>query len=438
MPTFMDFSIMNQLLYWIWLSLACTAGEATFGKLYSKFSSAEAIYSADGADIASCIGSSSRDYNRLTDKSLEEAEKVLDFCTAKNVGILTYADERFPNSLRTIPSPPVLLYYRGVLPDFNDGFFISVVGTRRISDYGRKNAFTVARDMAKAGATVVSGMAIGIDGIALAAALSEGKTTVAVIGSGIDVCYPIQHKPLAREIVKNGCVFTEYAPGTPPDGKNFPVRNRIISGLSEATVVIEGHERSGALITARHAKAQGRIVYALPGNVGNRNSEATNLLIRNGARSFSTADDIIRDFMATTAAKLNPFKLLEPSLAKMSDVLGEYKVAAVAPNDSVFKPSGKARNSAPKEKINKSSTEQKAADTSSENTPTGAEDAVAGFDKKALELYKKIPASSECTIESLVGDGMTLRDVMRLLLKLEMARFVTMLPGEKVKRNIKF
>jgi DNA processing protein len=416
-----------DLILWIWLSLSCTPGSQSFRKLYEKFGNVNDIYSAESSEISSSIGSRSSDYKALLDKNLEKAESVLDFCRKKNVGILTYSDAKFPSALRKISNPPVLLYYRGVLPDFENSLCISVVGTRSISDYGRRNAFFVSRDLAKTGAVIVSGMAIGIDGVALAGALSESAVTVAVIGSGIDVCYPSQHKRLAREIVKRGCVFTEYAPGTRPDGRNFPCRNRIISGLSEATVVIEGKERSGALITARCAKEQGRRVYALPGNVGNKNSELTNLLIKSGARSFTSADDIVKDFENRVPAVLNPFKLLEPSSRDMFSVLSEYEVAAVSPSDSIFKHSVRKKNI--KEETNKK-------EEPSAMQAKSREAEISSFDKKTLALYKKIPLGEEISIESLVDSDTSLRDVMRLLLKLEMSRFVTMLPGEKVKRNI--
>ncbi len=420
---------MNQLVYWIWLSLSCTPGSDTFKKLIFKFETARQIYEARDYEISSCVGSKNKDYTLLIDKDTKRAEEILDFCTRKNVGILIYADEHFPKSLREIPTPPVLLYYRGVLPDFDKETLISLVGTRRISDYGRRNAFSVSRDLGQSGALIVSGMAIGIDGIALAAALSVSRPTVAVLGSGIDVCYPIQHRTLAREIVKTGCVFTEYAPGTPPDGYNFPIRNRIISGLSEATVVIEGRERSGAILTARHAKEQGRIVYALPGNVGNPNSEVTNLLLKNGARPFTSADDIIRDF----ENRLNPFKLLQPMPTEMYEVLKRYEIAAVAQGDAIFNvPKPNKRKKA--ESVTPL-TEQTQRIAVTENTGKIESD-VLTFDKKSLKVYKKIPADKECLIESLVDSDISFREVMKLLLKLEIARFVVLLPGEKVKRNL--
>ena len=214
---------MNDILYTIWLSLACTPGSETFAKLLSKFNSPEEIYNADQSQIASCISSRSKDYNSLIDKSIEKASNVLAFCKNKHVGLLSYFDRSYPTMLKGIKNPPVLLYYRGILPDFDREFSVAIVGTRNLSQYGRKNTFTVSHDLARSGAIVVSGMAIGIDGVALAAAISAGKPTVAVIGSGIDVCYPSQHLRLAREIVKRGCVVTEYAPGTRPNGYNFPV-----------------------------------------------------------------------------------------------------------------------------------------------------------------------------------------------------------------------
>lgn len=426
---------MNELVYSVWLSLATTPGGESFGKLVSRFHTPENIYSADDGAIAAVIGSSSRDYKALVDKDLERAGEIVDFCTRKQVGILTYFDPRFPSSLKRIKNPPVLLYYRGKLPDFDGGVFISVVGTRRPTSYGRTNTFKIARDLALSGATVVSGMAVGIDGVALAGAISAGMPTVAVIGSGIDVCYPKSHVRLAREIVKLGCVMTEYAPGTQPDRHNFPTRNRIISGLSAATVVMEGSEKSGALITARRAKEQERAVYAFPGSVGNRNSEASNLLIKNGAKLITCADDVIRDFGECKPMLLNPFKLLDAPSVKIHDVLCEYKVSCVAVDDEVF--ALKRKRGEKSEKREASTTaEPVEKESNSEADAAKAEASVqSSFDKQTLELYKRIPIGDGCAIERLMCEGCGVREVMQGLLKLEIGGFVTMLPGERVKRK---
>lgn len=425
---------MEELLYSIWLSLACNAGSESFAKLLLKFNSPKEIFFADGDAISSCINSKSKDYDRLIDKDTARAEEILDFCQKKKVGILTYFDPEFPDSLRSIKNPPVLLYYRGILPDFNNGFYISVVGTRRLSDYGRTCAFRLAYDLALSGATVVSGMATGIDGVALAAAVSADVPTVAVIGSGIDVCYPPQHKRLAQNIVKRGCVMTEYAPGTPPERQNFPTRNRIVSGLSRATVVVEGNERSGSLITARLAKEQERAVYAFPGNVGNKESTGSNLLIRNGATLITSADDILRDFEDGSSGLLDPFSLPEKREVDMFSVLRELEVACVTPSDDIFRSSrvGKRetkKNKAPiKEKKEEIKTEAQARENDAE--------ASSKLDRSTFDLYKKIPLDKDCAVDELVDDEHSLRDVMQGILKLELLKFVTMLPGDRVKRNL--
>ena len=417
---------MDNLVYWIWLSLACTPDSSTFAKLIAKFDDAKDIYDAGDREIRSVVGAKVSDCSSLVNKNLDRATEIYKFCTEKGVGILTYSDDKFPESLRNIPTPPVLLYYRGHLPDFSKGFRCAIVGTRSLSDYGRKNAFKLGYDMGSAGATVVSGMAIGIDGVAMAGAIASGATTVAVIGSGIDVCYPSVHLTLARAIVKKGCVLTEYAPGTKPDKFNFPRRNRLISGLCPVTVVVEGKESSGSMITARHAKAQGREVFAFPGNVGSDGSQSTNLLIKNGAHLCTGAEDIIGRFEKEYLGVLNPFLLKEKPEVNMLDVLRELSVSALTPNDDVYSiPKVK------KEKVIKEASKPKVVEEENllPEMPV--------FDADLLKLYKKIPMNGECAVESLADETTDLRTVMKLLLKLEMGRFVIMLPGERVKRNIR-
>lgn len=422
---------MNGLVYTIWLSLACTPGTSTFKKLFDRFLYPTEIYFASDDDIAAVIGSKSRDYSALIDKSLDAAERIYNFCNEKNIGLLSFfEDGRYPNELRKIKSPPVLLYYRGKLPDFNNREFISVVGTRSISEYGKKSAFSVAYDLSRAGAVIVSGMAIGVDGVALAGALAAGGQTIAVIGSGIDVCYPAQHKRLAREIVKSGCVMTEYAPGTKPFGHNFPKRNRIISGLCSSTVVIEGREHSGSVITARQAMEEGRTVYALPGSVGNENSEAANLLIKSGAHLFTSADDIVRDYEAHKAGVLNPFALKDRAIYDANSTLYELEVACVTRSDGVFDPPRTHKKS------NKPTSSEGSKSKSAEKSVESEQLTPQGFDESTFSLYKKIPIDSDCSIEQLVDEKHSLPEVMQGLLILEIAKSIIMLPGDRVKRNL--
>ena len=421
---------MNDIVYWIWLSLCCTPDTSTFPKLLERFSGAKEIYEASDKEISSCLGHNSSDRSALLKRDLERAHSIYSFCEKRGVGLLSYASEKYPASLRNIKTPPVLLYYRGKLPDFDKLFLVSVVGTRSLSDYGRRYAFKISYDLASSGATVVSGMAMGIDGVALAGAISAGGTTVAVLGSGIDVCYPEGHLTLAREIVKCGCVMTEYAPGTSPGRYNFPKRNRIISGLCAATLVIEGREKSGALITARCAKEQGRAVYAMPGNIGSPNSEVSNLLLKNGARLCTCADDIVRDFESLYPGVLNPFNLSPNVKVDIMAELSRLSVIAVCQSDDIFTPPRTRKKSAHIEPKPEAPNSTDTIDLPSNEPPES-------FDPKALKIYKRIPVDGDCPIESLVDDEISLREVMKLLLKLEMGNFISMLPGESVQRKAK-
>lgn len=428
---------MQDLVYWIWLSLSVTKGSENFRKLFEIFGSAEDIYKADRQELTEALGSRCADLNALSDKDTEYSLKVLNYCKDKNIGILTYIDDRFPNSLREIKNPPVLLYYRGCLPDFNSECFISVVGTRRLTDYGRRNAFSIGRDLAKSGAILVSGMAIGIDGVATAGALSVNAPTVSFLGCGINICYPDVHLTLAKSIVENGCILTEYSPGARPEKTHFPIRNRLISGLSYATVVIEGGEKSGSFITARKAKEQGRDVYALPGNVDNKTSAVSNLLIRDGAKLILNAQDIIRDIEYKFLGKINPFKVDEPNEISIDDALSKYKVCCVTHSDGVFssRKSTRTRTESVGNEVEEKN-ESIRSQTDGQKSDSAKSISEAGFDKETLEIYLKIPPQGEVPVLSLADEKHDLKTVMRAMFRLDIGKFVIMLPGEKVKRNI--
>ena len=292
-----------DLVYWIWLSLAIGAGSSAAGKLFSRFGqNVRAIYDADPAEY---VGLPKGAAEHLTDKSLRAAVGIYNWCSDNGVGMLPYDSEYFPPQLRNIPSPPVMLYYLGLLPNIKNRFSVAIVGTRRISQYGARNAYTISSDLASAGTVIVSGMALGVDGVAHGAALDVDGYTIAVLGCGIDRVYPREHKNLYGEIIRRGTVLTEFCPGAAPIAHNFPIRNRIISGMSTATVVIEADERSGALITAKDAKRQGRAVYALPGNVGALGSSGTNKLLLEGAKMVTSALDILDDYKDEYAKVLN-------------------------------------------------------------------------------------------------------------------------------------
>jgi len=220
-------------------------------------------------------------------------DQVWEKIQSQGIKILTWQDKEYPARLKEINQPPPVLYIRGeYLPD--DLFAVAIVGTRRVTPYGRQVTEELASFLASNGITVVSGLARGVDAIAHQSALKVGGRTIGVLGSGVDVIYPPEHAKLAGEMMERGAVVSDYAPGTPPDASNFPPRNRIISGLSLAVVAVEAGETSGALITAEFAAEQGREIFAVPGSIFAPQSKGTNKLIQNGAQPLLSVNDIMQ------------------------------------------------------------------------------------------------------------------------------------------------
>ncbi len=288
---------MRDIGYWLWLSLIFETGSPVSDSLLYAFDhDPKAIYEADKTAIFPFCKNNDYLFSRLSDKRLGRVYSIIDFCEKENIGILTPENKNFPSPLLKISGHPLVLYYKGRLPDFSRALSIAVVGTRDVTAYGSSSAYTISHDLASSGVIVVSGMALGADTAAHRGALDAGGHTVAFLGCGIDIVYPKENYRLMQEIIGHGTVITEYAPGVRPIGKHFPVRNRLISGISKAVLVVEASERSGALITASHGLKQGKLIYAIPGKVGELASTGTNLLIQNGAKMVTSAKDIISDF----------------------------------------------------------------------------------------------------------------------------------------------
>ena len=283
-----------MLIYWIWL--ATRQGMTAWEKqvVLAHFGSPEDCYFA--ADYSHIQELSKSALEALSDKETGECERILGSCARKKVHILTWQDARYPASLKNISDPPMILYYKGTLPDFNGSPLIGVVGTRKASAYGLKLAETVAGQIARCGGTVVSGMAEGIDAMATRGALNAQSPVVGVLGCGVDVVYPRCNKELFLKMERCGCLISEYPPETKPTKWNFPKRNRIISGLSCGVLVVEAPAKSGALITARQALDQGRDVFVTPGNVGIASCEGSNALLRDGAILVTSGWDILSEY----------------------------------------------------------------------------------------------------------------------------------------------
>lgn len=290
--------------HWIWLTTRRGIGARGCAELLQLFGSAEEIYGLSAEDYKKTEGFQNRWLEPLCDKSLDGAEKILQDCMEHDIEILTYAEEAYPRRLKNISDPPVVLYYRGVLPSFDEEAVIAVVGSRRCSVYGLLHAKQFSKLIAASGGVVISGGARGIDTMALKGALDSQTPVVCVLGCGLDIDYPRENRYLFRDITHHGCLLSEYPPGTPPDRGNFPVRNRIISGLSLGVLVVEAPEKSGALITARLALEQGRDVFAIPGNIGVSHSAGSNRLLREGAMLVENGWDILQEYVFLYPEKL--------------------------------------------------------------------------------------------------------------------------------------
>ena len=288
--------LSEDLLYWIWLADRCGVASKEFARLIARFENPFEIFRLEPEEIDTISYIGKRLKDRLSEKSLEHSYSILKYCRQNKIEIICYSDKRYPLRLKTLEDPPALLYCVGDFPRFDDKLCVGVVGTRKISEYGMQSAYKISYELASAGACVVSGMALGVDAVAACAAIEAGGCTVAVLGCGIDVVYPRAHTKLRREICKHGCIVTEFPPAEEPYGSNFPKRNRIISGLCQGVLVIEGNRQSGAMITAQRAISQGREVFALPGKINESNSEGPNDLIQKGVNVALSADDIVYHF----------------------------------------------------------------------------------------------------------------------------------------------
>ena len=284
-----------MLAHWIWLSTKPAIQERTALNILQSFPDISALYHA--RDYSCVEGITKKVVSQLMDKSLDYASAVIQLCKERKIQILTYADSAYPSRLKNIYDPPLVLYYKGQLPEFDAEAAIAVVGTRKATTYGCVVAKRMGYQITKCGGLVVTGLAAGIDGMAAQGALIANGAPVGVFGCGVDVVYPRFQEKLFQMVERKGCLISEFTPGTPPNGWNFPKRNRLLSGLSCGVVVVEAPAKSGALITAQHALDQGRDVFAVPGNVGGFASAGSNQLLRSGAIVAQHGWDVMSEYV---------------------------------------------------------------------------------------------------------------------------------------------
>ena len=416
-----------MLLHWIWLATRPGVNDRIKADVLRHFRDPEDVYYADPAAYAGVEGMTEDAALALQDKDLKDAKVILETCENLHIGILTFQDAMYPNRLKNIADPPLVLYYKGKLPEFDALPVIAVVGTRDATPYGLKTAKNLGAQISRCGGLVISGLATGIDAMAMRGALSAGKPVVGLMGCGVDVVYPTYNRSLLLDTQRYGCLLSEFPPGTPPYKWNFPKRNRIISGLSCGVVVVEAPKRSGALITASQAAEQGRDVFVIPGNVDVAACAGSNALLRDGAIAVSTGWDILSEYTA-----LFPDVIKKDGLPSMQTLYPDEETAiraAERPAEKVAqKPRFLKKNGAAEPKTDKKPIDNETKSPYSEKIDT-EDPALTGDERAILALLR----DGERLVDDVIAEsGLPSGVVLSTLTLLEVKGVIRRLPGRHV------
>ena len=411
-----------MLIHWIWL--ATRPGMQDHQKLAAleAFGSPEDVYFGDPAAYASVEGMTENGCNALADKELSEAQRILDQCIQKDIRICTYHDGSYPFRLKNIADPPLVLYYRGRLTSLEARPCIGVVGTRKCSVYGITTARRMGYQIVRCGGMVVSGLAAGIDSAAMQGALTAGGNVVGVLGCGIDVVYPANNKSLYLDTERNGCLISEFPPETPPYKWNFPLRNRIISGLSNGVLVVEAPEKSGSLITARRALDQGRDVFVVPGNIDVPTFQGSNALLREGAIAVSSGWDVVSEYEALYPGQVCRNAGIGPQETELSHGEAERSVAKVAQKREI-----------PRKKASSDRKKLKKPIDNGEKPPYSDHcDIWEKLSEAERNLLEPLRGGEKLVDEVIAGSGLPAGKVLSMLTMLQIRGVVEMLPGKRI------
>lgn len=441
----------SSILYYLWLGSKLYPGSAVPKLLLEGMKDISEIYHATREQYMT-FGLSPSDCARLCDKDTSEAEHYYDYCEKEHIGLLPYDAPYYPGRLKAIQNPPPILYYRGRVELIDDFPCFAMVGTRTCSEKGFRTAYRTSYAAAVGGAVVVNGLALGCDTACMRGALDAGGYAIGLLGCGIDRIYPSQNKELFFRLSRQGLILSEFPPFTRPEGRNFPVRNRVISALSVATVVFEAGLGSGALITAEHALSQGRRIFAVPGNIHDSLYEGPLGLIKDGAQIFTEAADILAEYslMFPHRIKVNQ-KLTIPSDGENAAVRDAFSIL-----EKEKEPSKEART-LPKPQRSRSAYSQRtkpekeaapprkapvktaeAASTPQEPTPPEAVDS--RFDLSILspdemKIYSLFTSRSTWTVDEIAAQGIKIDDALSSLTLLEVYGLIHSLPGGRYERD---
>lgn len=412
-----------MLEYWVWLAHRSGVNDRLKMELLQHFGTPEQVYFASEEDLAQFENLRPEGREALQDRSLESSRVILDTCLRQGIRLLTYTDEAYPQRLKNIYDPPVLLYYKGELPRFDDLPVIGIVGTRKASAYGRNTAQRFGYEISRSGGVVISGLADGIDSAAMNGALTAGGNIVGVLGCGVDVVYPRSSRSLYRDTERFGCILSEFAPGTEPFRWNFPKRNRIISGLSCGVLVVEAPKKSGSLITARCALDQGRDVFVVPGNVDLPNFEGSNALLRDGAGAVSSGWEVLEEYQARFPDMIHRDAQPKDCPSIVADPEKEPE-----PQPKVAQ---KPRVPAQKEK-QKAPVKEKAIDKAASSPYIDLSDRMQGLSETQKTIVNALLNGPRLTDDIIAETGISAGRLLGDLTILEVKKIVSRLPGKRI------
>lgn len=308
---------MSHLKHWLWLSTRVGLAGVSMQRVLEHFGAPEQVYYAQGKQLEELTWLHGRAKASLRDKSMVGVDRILDQCDQLGIRVMTRQDAAYPQRLSAIPQPPLVLYAKGRPISLDDEVAIAMVGTRNCTPYGERVAGKLAMELTHGGALVVSGMAQGVDAASVRGALMAGGSVVSVVAGGLDVIYPRYHRNLYEDVAASGLLLSEYPPGTQHMASHFPVRNRLLSGLSLGVVVVESPRHGGSLITASHALDQNRDVYAVPGAIDAPASEGTNRLIQEGAAKLvMCGEDVLCEWRDRFPVKLGVQPPMDPRVVE--------------------------------------------------------------------------------------------------------------------------
>jgi len=415
-----------MIVHWLWLAHRPGLTDYMKAELLRHFSDPEDIYFAQSEAFSHIEGFTKEMAKALADKDLTAAEKYLADAMKYKLHILTYRDAGYPKRLKAIPDPPLVLYYKGTLPDFDSQPVIGVVGTRKCTPYGLSAAKKLGHEIVRCGGLVVSGLAEGIDAMAMKSALSAGGQVVGILGCGAEQVYPKINKWLFADTERYGCILSEFPPETPPYKWNFPKRNRIISGLSHGVLVVEAPKGSGSLHTARHALEQGRDVFVVPGNVDQPTFTGSLQLLRDGGTLVVSGWDILSEYEALFPDKVHRNTRPSRQRAYPEDM----------PETGEISPKVAQKPVLPKAKLPKKEKSYKK-DVDKTDTPNYSDvnKDLSALSPEQQRIMKTLESGERLVDEVIAEVNLPAGKVSSALTMLVIKGYVQKLPGNRVRRN---